>query len=201
VERRQYLDPVPDESTPPLGTPHPILERSREQRRQDRRAVLRSLGIVAVLFAAYVVLPLRGDHYLVGVVLGVALLAAMVPLTVSRAYRVLSSDRPFIQAIQSLIELVAMLIIGFAAAFYAMNRNGTQFSGLDTKIDSVYFTVTTLGTVGYGDLTATSQVARVLVTVQILFDLAFLGIAVRLIGGAATRRHTGEVPRQGQAPS
>jgi len=169
-----------------------MIPRSPERRRQDRRALLRSLAIVVALFGAYTLLPLRGEHALLGVVVGLTLLVAMVPLTVSRAYRVLSSDRPFIEALQSLLELVSLLIVGFAAAFYAMNRNGTQFSGLDTKVDSVYFTVTTLGTVGYGDLTATSQVARVLVTIQILFDLAFVGIAVRLIGGAATRRHAGE---------
>jgi hypothetical protein len=169
-----------------------MLERTPEQRRADRRGLLRSLGVVVALSAAYVVLPLRGERWLFGAVLGLILLAAMVPLTVSRTYRVLSSERPFVEAIRSLLELVAMLIIGFAAAFYAMNRNGTQFSDLDTKVDSVYFTVTTLGTVGYGDITATSQVARMVVTLQILFDLAFLGIAVRVIGGAASRRHAGE---------
>ena len=69
-----------------------------------------------------------------------------------------------------------------------MNRDGTQVAGLATRVDAVYFTVTTLSTVGYGDIHAISQAARVVVTVQILFDLMFLGVLVRVFIGAARKR-------------
>jgi MFS-type transporter involved in bile tolerance (Atg22 family) len=153
-----------------------------------RRSIIRSTATVVVLVAAFAFLPLRGDHWWVGAVLGAVLLATVVPLAVSRLRRVLTSDRPGFEAAEALVQLVAMLITGFAAVLYAMNRNGTQLSGLDTRVDAVYFTVTVLSTVGFGDIHATSQAARLVVTIQILFDLAFLGVFVRIFLGAAKLR-------------
>ncbi len=154
----------------------------------SRRPVAKSLAAVVVLFGAFAVLPFRGERWWVGALLGAALLGAMVPLAITRLHRVLSSDRPVVEALEALVLMLSMLITGFAAVFYAMNRDGHQISGLDTRIDAVYFTVTTLGTVGFGDVAATSQSARVVVTVQILFDLVFVGVAVRVFSNTARRR-------------
>jgi hypothetical protein len=44
-----------------------------------------------------------------------------------------------------------------------------------------------LGTVGFGDIAATSQAARVVVTVQILADLALIGAGVRVVLAAVQR--------------
>jgi hypothetical protein len=77
--------------------------------------------------------------------------------------------------------------VGFAGLYLAMDHHGDEFAGLDTKVDAAYFTVTTLTTVGFGDISATSQAARVAVTFQMLFDLAFLGVAVRVLVTAARR--------------
>ena len=53
-----------------------------------------------------------------------------------------------------------------------------------TRTDSLYFTVTTFSTVGYGDITAASQTARLVVTVQIILDLLALGLGIRVFFGA-----------------
>ena len=70
----------------------------------------------------------------------------------------------------------------------ALGQHGDQFVGLDTKLDAVYFTVTTLSTVGYGDVHAVGQAGRLAVTLQIVFNLTFLAVAVRVLVGAAQRR-------------
>ena len=124
-----------------------------------RRSLIRSVATVVVLFVAFAFLPLRGDHWWVGAILGAVLLATIVPLAISRLRRVLTADRPGFEAAEALVQLVAMLITGFAAVLYAMNRNGTQLTGLDTRVDAIYFTVTVLSTVGFGDIHATSQAA------------------------------------------
>ena len=49
----------------------------------------------------------------------------------------------------------------------------------------MYFTVTTLATVGYGDIHPTGPPARAVVTTQIILNLAFLGIVVRVMARAA----------------
>jgi voltage-gated potassium channel len=153
-----------------------------------RRSAVRSIVVVVALFTAFALLPFRGDHWWVGALVGAALLATTIPLAINRLQKVLTSDRPGFEAAEALVQLVAMLITGFAAVLYAMNRDGTQVAGLSTRVDAVYFTVTTLSTVGYGDIHATSQGARLVVTVQIVFDLLFLGVLVRVFIGAAKRR-------------
>ena len=49
---------------------------------------------------------------------------------------------------------------------------------------ALYFTVTTFSTVGYGDITAASEAARLLVTVQMILDLLALGLGIRVFIGA-----------------
>ena len=59
---------------------------------------------------------------------------------------------------------------------------------LRTKTDALYFTVTTLATVGFGDVHPTGQVARAIVTAQIVFNLVFLGSLARLLTGQLQQR-------------
>lgn len=63
----------------------------------------------------------------------------------------------------------------FALGYFMLaDANEAQFQDLHTKTDALCFTMATLGTVGYGDVHATCQLARGLVAFQIVFDLVFL---------------------------
>ena len=159
-----------------------------------RRSAAQCLFTVVLLFTAYAVLPLRGDHWWLGAAVGAIVIIALVPMTMRRLRAVLTSDRPTLEAIDAVIRLLAMLIVGFAAVYYAMDRNAGQFSGLETRVDAIYFTVTTLSTVGFGDITATGQGSRVVVTVQIVLNVAFLGVVVRAFAGAVSRRNQQRAP-------
>lgn len=53
-----------------------------------------------------------------------------------------------------------------------------------TRTDSLYFTVTAFATVGFGDINATSQAARVLVTVQMILEMIVLGLGIRVFTSA-----------------
>ena len=55
------------------------------------------------------------------------------------------------------------------------------------KIDAVNFTVTVFSTVGFGDITAKTDVARTLVTIQMPFNLVVLGLVAKVIFGAVDR--------------
>ena len=48
-------------------------------------------------------------------------------------------------------------------------------------------------TVGFGDITPKTDVARLVVTVQMLADLAVIAVVIRLIFGAVTRGETRQV--------
>jgi hypothetical protein len=65
--------------------------------------------------------------------------------------------------------------------------NPATFGAPLDRSSALYFTVTVFSTVGFGDITPKTDPARLIVTVQMLTDLAVLAIVVRLIFGAATR--------------
>lgn len=53
-----------------------------------------------------------------------------------------------------------------------------------TRTDALYFAITVFATVGFGDIAATSQTARIIVTVQMILDLIVIGLVVRGFLGA-----------------
>ena len=58
---------------------------------------------------------------------------------------------------------------------------GQQFQRVLTRTDAFYFTVTVFATVGFGDITATSEPARALVTGQMVAGIVIVGIGARII--------------------
>ena len=81
------------------------------------------------------------------------------------------------------LALVVFVVVPlFALGYYALEQGDPgQFAEMSTKTDALYFTMSTLGTVGFGDVHATGQLARVLVTFQIVFDLVFVAALVSVL--------------------
>jgi hypothetical protein len=167
--------------------------------RQDAR-VLRSIahvgGAALAAVVAYFVIPLDRE---LGIVLAIAvlvgLLLLLVPMTIRHAMRIELSPTPLRDALKALTTLLTLLIVGFATVHYTLARNyDGEFDGIHTKVDSLYFTVTVISTVGFGDITAIGQTARVIVTLQMIFDLLFIGLAVRLLGQVVAQRREGIQP-------
>ena len=156
-----------------------------ETRAHARRSLVRSALVVVGLVVAYSIVPLRGEHWWVGALVGVGAIVGTLPLTVKRLQVIRRSEQPVLVAIEAIVLLVSMLILGFAAVYYAIDADQTQMVGLETRLDSVYFTVTTLATVGYGDIHAAGQGARALATAQMLLNLAVLGLVVRVLARVA----------------
>jgi hypothetical protein len=55
----------------------------------------------------------------------------------------------------------------------------------------LYFTVTVFATVGFGDIVATTQGARVLVMGQMVAGIVIIGLGVRIFVDAVKRGHRG----------
>ena len=71
-----------------------------------------------------------------------------------------------------------------------MSNSLNDPSGFSQPLDHVtalYFTVTVFATVGFGDIVAQSNSMRLLVTLQMLLNLAMLGLVIRLMTSAARR--------------
>ena len=160
-------------------------------------AVIQMIAIVAIAVTAFALLPMRGDWAWLGAIGAIAAQGLLVPFTVRRAQHLTTSPQPFVDAAVAVTTIVTVLVFGFAAVFMVLSEDPGQVDGLETKVDAVYFTVTTLSTVGTGDIHAAGQAARVVATIQILINLTVLGIAVRLLATVAQKRRQ---VQQGDGP-
>ncbi|MEN9646470.1 MAG: hypothetical protein RL238_3139 [Actinomycetota bacterium] len=159
---------------------------SREQWKGFVRVVL----VGALLSLIYLLTPLQTEFAWLGLLIGLVALVCIAPFAYKRAQAIGRSRFPVLAAAEAILLVAAMLIFGFSSVYLAVDRHAGQFEGIETRIDAFYFTVTTLSTVGYGDIHATGQSARLLVTMQILFDLSLLAMSVRLLLGAAKQGRT-----------
>jgi voltage-gated potassium channel len=102
----------------------------------------------------------------------------------------------------SLIGLLTAIVGGvvfFALADFAIAIAGSgQFEGLKTKTGALYFALTTLTTVGYGDVHAAGQVARAVVALQLVFNVVVIAtgasVLARQIGARARERRSAPPP-------
>lgn len=83
---------------------------------------------------------------------------------------------PALRAVEALGLLVPLFLLLFASTYFLIDRASTaNFTQTLTRTDALYFMVTVFTTVGFGDISAKSETARVLVMLQMLADLAVLG--------------------------
>ena len=84
--------------------------------------------------------------------------------------------------------IVPFYLLLFASTYFVMERaSAANFTQPLTRTDALYFSVSVFSTVGFGDIAPKSEAARVLLIVQMLGDLAFLGAGARVLLGAVRR--------------
>jgi len=180
--------PAPSGHLEPGSVTHRRATRPTPRRRAISLGVLRALVTATALVVLYYLLPL---DRLASVPMAVSLVVGLVILVAVAAWElraVLEARYPGVRAAEGLAATVPLFLLLFASAYYVMAR-GTpgSFSQHLTRTDALYFTVTTFTTVGFGDITAASQTARLVVTVQMLLDLLALGLGIRVFIGAVKR--------------
>jgi voltage-gated potassium channel len=181
-----------------------------ERRRLVAIGLLRATATTVMVVAVYYLLPLDN---LAGTSLGVALAVGLLALTGVVAYQVQAIIRhphSAVRAVEALATTVPVFILLFAATYFMMEQYNPGNFNVDslTRTDSLYFTVTVFATVGFGDITATSQVARVVVIAQMILDLLVLGVVVKVFLGAVetgrelqTTRQVARSPVAGERPA
>ena len=144
--------------------------------------LLSTVGFMLLYFA----MPMSRDDLAGGApaVRAVLLLAALVLITLFLgllARRSLRPDRLLAERLAPLLGAVNLVVVFFSLIYYG---NAEDFSGLETRMDALYFTVATLCTVGYGDIVPVSPAARAVVTLQMVFDLVIVTSAISFIVNA-----------------
>ena len=158
---------------------------SRPERRLIVAGLLRASLTTAVLVALYYLLPMNEALHLSAVVRLVVGLIIFAAVTTWQIRRILRSRYPGVRAVEALAVAAPLFLLVFASTYFLMSGGeSSNFSQRMNRSDSLYFTVTTFATVGFGDITATSQLARLMVTVQMILDLLILGFGLRAFLGA-----------------
>jgi len=159
---------------------------AKERRHFLLLTLVKAGSALLVVLVLYYVLPLDNiPDGLLFLALFVELLV-LAAVVVWQVRRVLKARTPLLAAIEALAFTVPLFLVVFAAMYVGLAANSpTNFNiGPMTRTDGLYFTVTVFATVGFGDITATSQLTRGLVTVQMLLDLVVLGLLIRVFFGA-----------------
>jgi hypothetical protein len=164
--------------------------------------LLRAAGSTAVLVAIYYLLPLDNSARWFAVTALAVGLAALVGLVAYQVRAISGSRYPGLRALEALAVTVPLFLLLFASVYLVMAAiSARSFSQPLNHTDALYFTVTVFATVGFGDITATAAVARLVVTGQMIIDLIILGLGARVILGAVSRgrqrREPGAVPPGG----
>jgi voltage-gated potassium channel len=164
--------------------------------RPQRRRLVAMLAIrtslsVAMLLLIYTLLPAEATMTTDALVRLVASLVFVALVIALQVHAIRSANYPVLRAIEAAINAIFVFIIVFALFYLGLARsNPANFSEPLNHISAFYFTVTTLATVGFGDISAKSDVARLVVTVQMLLDLAIVAIIVRVFSSIARASQT-----------
>ncbi|MEU6232523.1 potassium channel family protein [Kitasatospora sp. NPDC047058] len=166
--------------------------------RTDVRAWCLLLCAFGLMMAGYFTLPLRylGERRpLVSWLVFVAALVVLSSLLVARVIDILrgTGRNPGLW----LVFLICLALTVFAATYYVLGAQPDEFVGLQTRLDAIYFTIVTMSTVGYGDITPAGQAPRLVVTLQITYNFVFLAAAAGVLSRQIRSGVEQRVRRQG----
>jgi voltage-gated potassium channel len=158
---------------------------ARPSSRTITRTVLRAAGSVAAMVALYYLLPLDRASAPAAVTILVIGLVAFMALVAFHVRSILRSPFPGLRAVEALAVSVPLFLLLFAATYVVLAaQSAGNFGEHLSHTDGLYFTVTVFSTVGFGDITAKTETARLVVTVQMIADLIILGLAIKVVVGA-----------------
>ena len=152
------------------------------------RSFLRATGSTVALVVIYYLLPLDRSSTWAAVTILVVGLVLFIGLVAFQVRSIVRSRYPALRAIEALATSIPLFLLLFASVYVVMATiSASNFSEPLTHTDALYFTVTVFSTVGFGDITAKSEAARLVVTSQMIADLLIIGLGLRVIVGAVTR--------------
>ena len=116
--------------------------------------------------------------------------SAIVGVALVVAFRIIiGTEFPMLRALQALTVVVAIAVVSFASIYAAMSfQDAAAFTEPLSRTDALYFSLTTSTTVGFGDISATSEAARIMVMFHMVVNVLVLGGSARVLFNLARRR-------------
>jgi voltage-gated potassium channel len=165
---------------------------ARGRRHLFVRSGLRIVVAILLLLGLYAALPAAshtGTRVVLELIVGLLVFMALLGWQVRS---ILDADHPELRAIEAVAMTAPTLIIVFAFTYLSLSHsNPSDFSERLDHISAMYFTVTVVATVGFGDIVAKTDLARLLVTIQMVLDIGvFVGIVRAIVwaGRVGVRR-------------
>jgi len=160
----------------------------RTRRRLVLSAVMRVTLTLVALILFYCLAPIRTHAHFQPLA---RLIAGLIVLGVVVAFQIrgiLSAKHPEIRAAESIVTAIGLFIVASALMDLAISYHDPHsFTERLDRITAMYFVITVVATVGFGDITARSDPARLVVTVQMLLNLTLIVVIARVFIGLARR--------------
>ena len=151
-------------------------------------AALRAVASAAAVVTIYYLLPWDRSSAGAAVTWLVIGLVVLTGLIACQVRMIIRSPFPGLRAIEALATSLSLVLVLFAGTYVTMAaHSASNFGEHLTHTDALYFTVTVFSTVGFGDITAKTEAARLVVTGQMITNLVIVGIGIKIILGAVTR--------------
>ena len=178
------------------GLPDPVIRRRRGPGHgQPPLGWFRTTATSFLLVLVYFVVPMgQGDEPLplaVSATVSVLAVLGMAMLAVRRIRKLIEDPR--LADLPTLALMVVLTMVVFAVGYFMLENSSTgQVEGLHTRLDSLYFTLTMITTVGFGDVHPAGQAARAITCLQMVFNAVFLGALIRTGTTQLARRREAE---------
>jgi hypothetical protein len=163
----------------------------------NRKAVVRELIFVFVRSAALIILvvvilnqlPEEQNIQAFGVIAGMLVLATIYVVFFIRQLRAVQKSKfPNIRAAEAMFTTGILLLAIFSSIYVGISlSNPGAFTEVLTPFSSMYFSTTVLATVGFGDIAPNTVPARSAAMTQMVLNLVYIGVVVKVFAGAAKR--------------
>ncbi|MFF5446461.1 potassium channel family protein [Streptomyces sp. NPDC012888] len=183
---------------PAGGSPSPTPVR-RMPSRAAVASTLRSVSTATVLVAAYYLLPFSRHHVNAATLaLGLTGVAVVFALQIQSITR---SAHPRLRAVETLATTVPLFLLLYATTYYLLEESAAgSFTEPLTRTDALYFTLTVFSTVGFGDIAARTETARIVTMTQMAGNVILVGVATRILFGAVEAAVRRQAPGGGRGP-
>jgi voltage-gated potassium channel len=167
-------------------------------------AGVRATLTATLLLVLYFVLPVAHRPHESPVIRLAVALALFVAVLANEIRLITGHERPILRAAVAMATVLPLFLVLFAWIYLTMSQaDPSAFApatphGL-SRASALYFAITVFSTVGFGDIAPRTDVARLVVSVQMLADLAVIAVVIRLIFGAVTRGETRKQESVGDA--
>jgi voltage-gated potassium channel len=145
------------------------------------RTTLTTVALLAVYYRAPLDRP-ADLRVVVWLVVGLTVLAAVVGW---QARAIAVSDMPRFRALETAAVGLAALLVLYASVYVVLSHGRPDsFTEVLGRTDALYFTMTVFATVGFGDITPTTESARIVTMSQMLVGILAVGLAAKMLVGA-----------------